>query len=52
MEWQQKWDLQIGEDPERYKERLNSDAKYQAYLDSKLTVSCKEEWNRKGTAIN
>ena len=47
MEWQHKWDLQPGEDPENYKERLSGDAEYQAYLDSKLTVSWKEEWNRK-----
>ena len=47
MEWQPKWDLQPGEDPENYKERLSGDAEYQAYLDSKLTVSWKEEWNRK-----
>ena len=47
MEWQQKWDLQPGEDPDHYKERLNSDAEYQTYLDSKLTVSWKEEWNLK-----
>lgn len=47
MEWQHKWDRQQGEDPEHYKERLKSDAEYQSYLDSKLTVSWKKEWDIK-----
>ena len=47
MEWQQKWDLKLGEDPDHYKERLNSDAEYQSYLDSKLTVSWNKEWDIK-----
>ena len=47
MEWQQKWELQQGEDPDHYKERLKSDAECQSYLDSKLNVSWKKEWDNK-----